>query len=439
MRLVSRNTPALHGSVRLPGDKSISHRAAVLAATADGLSRIDGFLRAGVTQVMLYSLSAAGVKWRWEKETLMVEGNGGSGFRAGPQPLYCGNSATTFRLLSGALAGRPEWRPDAAGGEFILDGSDQLRRRPMRRVIEPLRAMGAAIRSIQQPDCAPLGITPSEISGIEYSMPVASAQVKSAILLAGLAASGSTLVQEPSPSRDHTERLLRALGVRLDVIPCRVRVFPIGRPLPPLEIRIAGDFSSAAFPLVAALIIPGSEIILRDVGLNPRRTGLLAALRRMGADVAELDRSETSGEPRGDLRVRAGPLSSTVVEGDEVVDMIDEFPVFAVAAARAEGSTIIQNAAELRNKESDRISMLASELRKIGVAVAETPDGFSIEGPAEIRGGLVDSHGDHRLAMAMAVAGLVSKTSVEIEGAECVSESFPNFTSLMNSLGAHIA
>jgi 3-phosphoshikimate 1-carboxyvinyltransferase len=439
VKLISQNASALHGAVRLPGDKSISHRAAILAASAEGTSRVDGFLRAGVTQAMLDSLASAGVQWRWEGGVLVMEGNGRNGFHAGPRPLNCGNSATTFRLLSGLLAGRPRYRPEPETGEFILDATEQLRRRPMRRVTDPLRRMGAAIRSVQQPDCAPLAITPSQLTGIDYDMPVASAQVKSAILLAGLSAAGSTLVREPSPSRDHTERLLRALGVRLEDAPSGVRVFPIDRPLPPLMIRVVGDFSSAAFLLVAGLIVPGSEIILRDVGLNPRRTGLLAALRRMGADIVELDRSETNGEPRGDLRVRAGPLSATVVEGAEVVDMIDEFPVLAVAAACAEGTTIVQNAAELRHKESDRISMIAIELGKIGVAVEETSDGFSIRGPADIRGGKVDSHGDHRLAMAMAVAGLVAKAGVEVEGAESISESFPNFPELMNSLGAQMA
>jgi 3-phosphoshikimate 1-carboxyvinyltransferase len=439
MRLASRGGPALRGSVHLPGDKSISHRAAVLGAAADGLSRIDGLLRAGVTQVMLDSLATAGVQWRWEGETLLLEGKARRGFQAGAKPLYCGNSATTFRLLSGILAGTPGWSSGPDSGEFILDASEQLRRRPMRRVIEPLRRMGAAVRSVGQPDYPPLGIRPAALSGIEYSMPVASAQVKTAILLAGLSASGSTLVVEPSPSRDHTERLLRALGVKLEEAPCRVRVFPIGQPLPPLRIRVAGDFSSAAFLIVAALIVPGSDIILRDVGLNPRRTGLLAALRRMGADITELDRSERDGEPRGDLRVRAGPLSATVVEGAEVVDMIDEFPVLAVAAARAEGVTFVRNAAELRHKESDRISMLAAELRKLGIPMEETPDGFSIQGPADLHGGLVESHGDHRLAMAMAVAGMVSKSPVAIDGSECIAESFPNFAELMNSLGAQIA
>lgn len=429
----------MRGTVSLPGDKSVSHRAAVLAAMAEGRSRIDGFLRAGVTQVMLDSLTAARVEWRWEAETLVVDGNGRLGFRAGRQPLYCGNSATTLRMLSGALAGRPGWQADAPAVEFTLDGSEQLRRRPMRRVIEPLQAMGAKIRSLEKADCAPLAIAPSNLTGIEYRMPVASAQLKSAILLAGLSASGSTLVEEPSPSRDHTERLLRRLGVRLEEAPNRVRVFPIDRPLPPLQIRVVGDFSSAAFLLVAASIIPGSDVILRDIGLNPRRTGLLAALRRMGADITVLDRSESDGEPRGNLRVRAAKLAATAVEDAEVVDMIDEFPVFAVAAACAEGVTRVRNATELRHKESDRISAMAGELHKIGIAVEENTDGFSIEGPVGIRGGSVMSHGDHRLAMALAVAGLVSKSGLEIDGAECISESFPNFVPLLNSLGAQMA
>ncbi len=437
MILQSRKARPLRGTISPPGDKSISHRAAVLAASAEGVSRIDGFLRAGVTQVMLDSLTTAGVTWRWEGESLVVEGKGRTGFQTGTNPLYCGNSATTIRLLCGLLAGRPRWG-SGAGGEFILDGSNQLRGRPMRRVTEPLRRMGARIRSMETADCAPLGITPSELSGVDHVLAVASAQVKSALLLAGLSAAGSTLVQEPSPSRDHTERLLRTLGVRLEQAPCRARVFPIDRPLPRFALRVVGDFSSAAFAIVAGLIVPGSEIILRGVGLNPRRTGMLAALRRMGADIAELERTDADGEPRGDLKVRAGELSATVVEGDEVVDMIDEFPVFAIAAARAKGVTQVRGAGELRKKESDRISMLAAELRKIGIAVEEAADGFVLEGPAEIRGGSVESHGDHRLAMALAVAGLVSQNGVAIDGAECISESFPDFSGGMNSLGAQL-
>ena len=399
-------------------------------------------LQAGVTRVMLDLLAGLQVEWSWEGEALVVEGRGRRGFQppsAGDAAvLNCGNSATTLRILTGVLAGQPDWETDSVEGEFLIDGSSQLRKRPMKRIIDPLCEMGAEIRSMESPGFAPMAVRKSKLTGIEYRMPVASAQVKTAILLAGLTATGSTSVEEPSPSRDHTERLLRWLGVGMELEPRRSRVYPIDRPLPPLEIRVPGDFSSAAFLLVAASIVPGSDVVLRGVGLNPRRAGLLAVLRRMGADIEEQTRSETAGETIGDLRVRAGPLAGTVIDGAEVVDMIDEFPVLAVAAASADGITEVRNAVELRHKESDRISTLASELRKVGVAIEETPDGFSIPGPVPIRGALVDSHGDHRLAMSLAIAGLISKEGVEIDGAECISESFPSFADLLGILGARM-
>jgi 3-phosphoshikimate 1-carboxyvinyltransferase len=446
MRLLSRPAAPLRGAARTPGDKSVSHRAALLAAMAEGRSRVDGMLRAGVTRVMLDSLADLGVEWTWEDGALLVEGAGRRGFQppaagegaAGSTSLNCGNSATTIRLLTGVLAGCPQWLQNSSYMEFVLDGSNQLRKRPMNRIIEPLCEMGAEIRSIGNTGCIPLAVKTSDLRGIEYRMPVASAQVKTAILLAGLHASGSTLVEEPSPSRDHTERLLRWLGVAVEVEPCRARVHPIRKPLPPLEIRVPGDFSSAAFLLVAASIVPGSDVILRGVGLNPRRTGLLAVLRRMGADITGESMSESAGEPIGDLRVRASQLRGTIVEGGEVVDMIDEFPVLAVAAARAEGITEVRNASELRHKESDRISMLAGELRKLGIEIEEKPDGFSIRGPSRIRGAHADSRGDHRLAMSLAVAGMASEDGVPIDGAECIGESFPNFSELFNTLGAQL-
>ncbi len=441
MSLRSQPAASLRGSVRLPGDKSISHRAALLAAMADGRSRIDGMLRAGVTQVMLNSLGDLLVEMNWDGGVLVVEGAGRRGFQppAGEgKPLDCGNSATTMRLLTGAISGRPAWISESSGDKFIIDGSKQLRKRPMNRIIAPLCEMGAEISSTEGNGCAPLAVKPSILKGIEYRMPVASAQVKSAVLFAGLHASGSTLVEEPSPSRDHTERLLRWLGARVESEPCRARVFPLDQPLPPLEIRVPGDFSSAAFLLAAASILPGSEILIQGVGLNPRRTGLLAVLRRMGADIEEISHSESAGEPVGDLRVRARALKGTVIEGGEVVDMIDEFPVLAVAAACAEGITGVRSAAELRHKESDRISVLAGELRKLGVPIEESADGFSIRGGSPIRGGIADSHGDHRLAMSLAVAGMVSENGVEVERPECIGESFPGFTPFFNSLGAQL-
>jgi 3-phosphoshikimate 1-carboxyvinyltransferase len=438
MKITSRSGRPLSGSVRLPGDKSISHRAAVFAAMAEGRSRVEGFLRAGVTRVMLDSLAAAGVGLHWEGDTLVVDGNGRGGFAPAARSLSCGNSATTLRLLAGALAGRPDWQKNHCGVEFVLDGSEQLRRRPMERVVTPLVQMGARIRALRQPDCAPLAVAPAPLQGIAYRMPVASAQVKSAILLAGLSASGLTVVEEPSPSRDHTERFLRYLDVRMEQEGARVCVHPISRPLPAFDIRVPGDFSSAAFLIVAATIIPDSEVVLKGVGLNPRRTGLLAVLRRMGAKIEIMEQVEMAGEPVGDLRVRSAALEAAVVEGDEVVDMIDEFPVFAVAAAMARGTTLVRQAGELRHKESDRVAMLCGELVKIGVPVEESADGFAIRGPAPILGGTVDSHGDHRLAMALAVAGMVSSGGVEIGAAECVAESFPDFQRTVNSLGANL-
>ena len=446
MSLRSQSAASLRGTVRLPGDKSISHRAALLAAMAAGRSRIDGMLRAGVTQVMLNSLTALQVEWSWDGEALIVEGAGRRGFQspsapgAGEaKPLYCGNSATTMRLLTGALAGQPGWILSSIQPEFILDGSKQLQKRTMNRVIAPLCEMGAELRSIEGTGCAPLALKQSPLKGIEYRTPVASAQVKSAILFAGLQALGSTLVEEPSPSRDHTERLFRWLGVRVEAEPCRARVFPLQEPLPPLTFKVPGDFSSAAFLLAAASIVPGSDVLVQGVGLNPRRTGLLAGLRRMGAEITEEAQTVSAGEPVGDLRVRARPLKGTVIEGGEVVDMIDEFPVLAVAAACAEGVTEVRHAAELRHKESDRISVLAGELRKLGIDITESPDGFSIHGPARIPGGMADSHGDHRLAMSLAVAGMVSGNGVEIERPECIAESFPGFGKLFNSLGARLS
>jgi 3-phosphoshikimate 1-carboxyvinyltransferase len=441
MSLRSQPAASLRGSARLPGDKSISHRAALLAAMADGRSRIDGILRAGVTQVMFHSLADLQVGMKWDGDILIVEGAGQRGLlppRGEGEPLNCGNSATTMRLLTGAIAGRPGWIAESSGTKFIIDGSNQLRKRPMNRVIAPLCEMGAEISSIEGNGCAPLAVKSSNLKGIEYRMPVASAQVKSAILFAGLHASGSTLVEEPSPSRDHTERLLRWLGARIEAEPCRARIFPLEQPLPPIEIRIPGDFSSAAFLLAAASIVPGSEVLIQGVGLNPRRTGLLSVLRRMGADIEETAHSESAGEPVGDLMVRARALKGTIIEGGEVVDMIDEFPVLAVAAACAEGVTEVRSAAELRQKESDRISVLAGELRKIGVSIEESADGFSIRGGSPIRGGTADSHGDHRLAMSLAVAGMVSKNGVEVERPECIGESFPGFAPLFNGLGAQL-
>ena len=445
MTLRSIPSGPLRGEIRLPGDKSISHRAALLASMAGGRSRIAGMLNAGVTRAMLDALSVLQVPWSWEGDSLVVEGLGRRGYRSpdggssGPgNTLHCGNSATTFRLLAGALAGIPQWGTDVDPGEFILDGSHQLKKRPMKRIIEPLCEMKAEIRPLEKPGFAPLAVKRSNLKAIEYRMPVASAQVKTCILLAGLSASGPTTEIEPSPSRDHSERLFRWLEVEIETEGDRISVSPLARPLPPLDVRVPGDFSAAAFILVAASVVPGSDVVVKGVGINPRRTGLMNVLRRMGARIEETKRWESAGEPVGDLRVRSSALAGTVIEGGEVVDMIDEFPVLAVAAVFAEGVTEVRGAFELRHKESDRITALAAELRKMGIAVEEAADGFSIRGPVSIRAARLTSHGDHRLAMSLAVAGLAARDGLEIEEPDCIDESFPNFIPLFNSIGARL-
>lgn len=420
----------------LPGDKSLSHRAALLAAMATGESRIGNFLVSGVTHAMLDSLSRLGVAWRLEGRTLIVRGvglgcpeKGDYAVRSG-LTLNCGNSATTLRLLAGALA--------AWGVEATLDGSSGLRRRPMRRIIEPMEQMGVVVESEQ--GCAPIRIharrTP--LQAVHLALPVASAQVKSCILIAGLSADGAVLVEEPGPSRDHTERMLRSLGVAVDQPAAgMVRVEGLhGRELPPLETRLPGDISSAAFLITAALITEGSEVTLQGVGLNPTRTGLLDTYSEMGAGIRIQNEDQISGEPVGDLVVESSRLTAAAVDGDRVVRMIDEFPAFSVAAAYAQGITRVQDALELRHKESDRIGALGQELCKLAVDFSETADGFIINGNGAVAGGDVEAHGDHRLAMSLAVAGLAAQAEVRVRDAGILAESFPEFVEVLRGLGA---
>ena len=425
----------LRGAVTPPGDKSLSHRAVVLAALAQGTSQVDNLLVAGVTRPMLEALRALGVPWHLEGTTLTVESPGPRGWRAPARPIHCGHSATTMRLLAGALA--------AVGVPAVLDGSAGLRRRPMRRITEPLRRMGVPITDTD--GHAPLTLAARDpahpLKGGTYSLPVASAQVKSAILLAGLAAAEPVTIREPGPSRDHTERLLRGLGLRVD-FPARhtVTLHPRPGPLPPLRLRLPGDISAAAFVLVAALITPGSQVVLEGVGLNPTRTGLLDALQRMGAALTVTLQGEAYGEPYGRIVVRHSPhLRGIAIAGDLVVRMIDEFPALAVAAAYAQGPTTVRGAAELRHKESDRIVALAAELRALGVRVDEHPDGFTVHGGQGVRGGTAHARGDHRLAMALAVAGLAAREPVRVHDAAMFRESYPHFVSDLAALGARLA
>jgi 3-phosphoshikimate 1-carboxyvinyltransferase len=432
--IVRCQTTPLMGVVSVPGDKSISHRAVMLAGLADGTSVIRNWLPAGDTLATLEIMRALGVAievdrpqpYAWD---LRVEGRGLRGLRRPNTPLDCRNAGTAIRLLSGLMAGQ--------SFPSVLDGSEQLRRRPMGRVTEPLRLMGADIKS--EDGHAPLFARPAPLHGIEYTLGVASAQVKSAILLAGLYAQDAVRVYQPSPARDHTERLLVAMGTIITTQEGWVKLGdapPGGRRLLPLDMTVPGDFSSAAFPLVAAAIVPHSRITIRQVGVNATRTGLLDVLRAMGADVTVSNQQVTGGELIADLSVGFTELHPTDVGGATVVRAIDEFPVWAVAATQAAGTSTVRDAAELRVKEVDRIAVLGGELRRFGARLDEHEDGFTVHGPQRLRGAGVDSHDDHRLGMALAVAGLTADGATVIDGASCMADSFPGFVETMQQLGA---
>jgi 3-phosphoshikimate 1-carboxyvinyltransferase len=423
----------LRGAVIVPGDKSISHRAAILNAVAAGPATVENFLPADDCLATLDCLRALGVSWSLERSgderaRLSLTGRGIDGLRESADALDARNSGTTMRLLAGLLAGRPFLS--------IITGDESLRSRPMGRVILPLREMGAQIRGRDGDSLAPLTIRGGPLRGIHHRSPVASAQVKSALLLAGLQAEGETTLEEPARSRDHTERMLRAMGADLREEGDALRLSPLRQDLTPLDLHVPGDFSGAAFWLVAAALHPDAEISLSDVGVNPTRTGLLDALREMGADIAVSGERVIGGEPVADLRVRSSKLKGIVVEGPAVVRLIDEVPALAVAAALARGRTVIRDVGELRVKESDRILATAQELRKLGAQVEERPDGLIIEGVGALRGAPCDSRGDHRLAMALAVAGMAAQGETALSGAEAASISYPGFWEHLTELGS---
>lgn len=477
--LIIRPSGPLHGSTAVPGDKSITHRALMLASLAEGETVVRGWVPAEVCLATLRCMTALGAEISEQKPDdqkpgffgadLLIRGRGLHGLTEPEDVLHCAGSGTTIRLLAGLLAGQPF--------TSVLTGTEPLRRRPMGRVAEPLRLMGATILGRRDGKLAPLAIRGGNLHGIAYTLPVASAQVKSAILLAGLFAQGETVVREPGPSRDHTERMLAEFEVEVKVEAegrgAAVRVAGGQRLVGGKTLTIPGDFSSAAFPLVAATIVPGSEVRLIGVGVNPTRTGLLDLLVAMGAGVSvgvweygAMGDTETRrrrehfptsprppfpasshprvsasghGEPLADLTVRHSPLRATEAAGDLIVRTIDEFPIFAVAATQAEGITTVREAEELRVKESDRIASVAAELRKMGAAIEERPDGMIVRGPTRLHGALVECHRDHRLAMALAVAGLVADGETVVRGAEAINDSFPGFAETMRALGADIS
>ncbi|MCL6430276.1 MAG: 3-phosphoshikimate 1-carboxyvinyltransferase [Anaerolineae bacterium] len=425
----------LRGEVRVPGDKSIAHRALILAALGEGESEIRGFDPLDDSLRTLEALRACGAAAEMAGPGMLrIAGRGPKGLGTPAGVLHCGLSGTTMRLLAGVLAGQPL--------AATLDGDPPLRRRPMDRVVEPLRRMGARIEAADAAGHAPLSIRGGGLRGIDYTLPVASAQVKSAILLAGLSAEGVTVVHEPVPSRDHTERMLRWLGVPVEVRDGAIRLVG-GARWRGRAFALPGDISAAAFFLVAASLVPGSEVFIGTVGLNPTRSAVLEVLRRMGVEVIAiptLPEGDADGpEPTADLVARSAALRAVTLEGALIPNLIDELPVLAVAATQAEGVTVVRDASELRVKESDRIAAVAQELGAMGARIEAMGDGFVVEGPTPLRGVTVDAHGDHRMAMALAVAALVAKGETVIRGAETVTKSFPGFFAALRALGAEVA
>ncbi len=429
IRFVVEPGGCLRGRARVPGDKSISHRAIVLGALADGVTRVRGFLEGDDSLATLKAFSAMGVRIDGpDRGNVTVHGVGLDGLKAPTGPLDLGNSGTSMRLLSGVLAGQ--------SFDSELVGDKSLMGRPMRRVTEPLGRMGARI------DTTPAGTAPLRIHGgqtlrgVSYAMPVASAQVKSSLLLAGLYARGRTCVSEPAPTRDHTERMLNSMGYRVAHEDQWICVEGGGR-LSATDIDVPTDISSAAFFLVGAAVAPESELVLEHVGINPTRTGVLDILGRMGADIRLERERECGGEPVADVVIRSTGLKGIEIPTELVPLAIDEFPALFVAAACAEGTTVLTGAEELRVKESDRIQVMAEGLQRLGIDARPTPDGLVIEG-GRLQGGSVDSHGDHRIAMAFAMAGLRATGAIEIQDCANVSTSFPGFMELASACGLMI-
>ena len=420
---------AIHGTIRVSGDKSISHRSIILSSIANGVSRISGFLQGEDSLNTIAAFRQMGVAIEREQDRVRVEGVGLHGLRAPLTNLEMGNSGTAMRLLLGLLAGQ--------GFDSCLVGDASLSSRPMLRVIEPLHCMGARIDS-EPGGRAPLRVQASQgLIAIEYDMPMASAQVKSCLLLAGLYADGETVVREPAPTRDHSERMLRAFGCEIDVSGAEIRMVG-GQTLTACDVEVPADISSAAFFMVAASIASGSDITLQHVGVNPTRTGVIDILKLMGADISLLNAAEVGGEPVADIRIRSAPLVGIQIPSHLVPLAIDEFPVLFVAASCASGRTVLSGAEELRVKESDRIQVMADGLAQLGVDCSTRDDGIEIIGGA-IAGGRVVSHGDHRIAMAFTVAGLRACDDILVEDCANVATSFPGFIELANASGLRVA
>lgn len=409
---------SLRGTVHVPGDKSITHRAMILSALAEGDSTIRGYCRGEDCLNTLSALQKLGIPIKVEPDQVHISGKGLWGLTEPAEPLDCGNSGTGLRLLTGVLAGQ----------EFftVLTGDASLRSRPMGRIVKPLQLMGAHIQGRKGGALAPLAVTGSRLKGSDYVSPVSSAQIKSAVLLAGLFAEGETRFSEPLQSRDHTERIFRFLGIPFDVEGNTIRVSG-GQSFQAKDFFVPGDLSAAAFFIVGASIVPDSEVRIPNIGLNPARTGILDILTEMGANIQIDNQRDESGEPVGDLMIRTAQLHGIVIGASQVPKTIDEFPIFCVAAALAKGKTTVTGAEELRVKETDRIQAMATELKKLNVAIEETSDGFVVQGRSSLRGGHCQSYGDHRVAMAISIAGLTANSPTVIDDIDCIETSFPGF------------
>ncbi|SCY11681.1 3-phosphoshikimate 1-carboxyvinyltransferase [Alkaliphilus peptidifermentans] len=407
----------IQGIIAVPGDKSISHRSIMLASISKGETVIENFLRGEDCLSTIDCCRGLGIRIEEEGKKIIVYGNGLSGLKEPEDVLNVGNSGTTIRLLSGILAGQ----------EFltIITGDSSIRRRPMARIATPLREMGAIIEGRDNGRLAPLSIKGGGLKAIDYTLPVSSAQVKSAIMLAGLFANGNTKVTETTQSRDHTERMLKAFGGNVKKEDNTIIISKSD--LYGQTVEVPGDISSAAFFMVAAAAMPGSNLTIQKVGLNPTRTGIIDVLKKMGADIEMENSFVSGGEEIGDIIIRGCKLVGTCIEKEIIPRLIDEIPVIAVAAALAEGKTTITGAEELKFKESNRITAMVTEMKKLGINITELTDGMEIEGPNIIGGGNVESYGDHRIAMAMAICGLFANDTVKISNSECISISFPQF------------
>lgn len=422
--LVSEKISRISGVISVPGDKSISHRAVMLAAISKGKTIVEGFLNGQDCLRTIDCFRAMGIQIDQQGQTVVIEGKGLRGLREPQDILDAGNSGTTIRLLTGILAGQ--------NFHSIITGDQSLRQRPMARIATPLRQMGALIDGRQNDQFAPLSIRSWGLKGIAYTMPIASAQVKSAILLAGLYASSQTTVHEPTGSRDHTERMLTSFGIQVETKGTAVTVRPGS--LEGQHVKVPGDISSAAFFMVAAAAMPGSHLTIRNVGLNPTRTGIIDVLRQMGAVIAIENLHTESGEEVGDIIVQGARLQGTSIGSEMIPRLIDEIPILAVAAVLADGVTYIRGAEELKVKESNRLAAIVSEMQKMGASITELPDGLEIRGPNKIRGAMINSYHDHRIAMAMAICGLFAEGKTRIADSACIDISFPGFRDLLRQV-----